>query len=149
MLGLLYTAPSVGSLVATLTSGWTARVRHHGRAIAWAAAAWGVAIIGFGLAPPLWLALLALVAAGAADMISGLFRTTLWNQTIPDGCGPARRDRDDQLQVGPGSRQPRVRGGRRARRGARVGGQRRRALRARNVALCGCCRGSGTTAQRH
>jgi hypothetical protein len=49
-----------------------------------AAAAWGVAITGFGLAPALWIALVALVAAGAADMISGLFRSTLWNQTIPD-----------------------------------------------------------------
>ncbi|MBJ7608487.1 MAG: MFS transporter [Candidatus Dormibacteraeota bacterium] len=84
VLGVLYTAPSVGSLLASLTSGWTRAVRHHGRAIAMAAAAWGVAIVGFGLAPTLWLALLALAAAGAADMISGLFRTTLWNQTIPD-----------------------------------------------------------------
>jgi MFS family permease len=84
VLGLLYTAPSVGSLLATLTSGWTRSVRHHGRAIACAAAAWGVAIAGFGLAPSLWLALIALVVAGAADMISGLFRMTMWNQTIPD-----------------------------------------------------------------
>ncbi|HWF58042.1 MAG TPA: MFS transporter [Candidatus Dormibacteraeota bacterium] len=84
VLGLLYTAPSVGSLLATLTSGWTRSVRRHGRAIALAAAAWGVAIAGFGLAPWLWLALIALAAAGAADMISGIFRTTLWNQTIPD-----------------------------------------------------------------
>ena len=84
VLGLLYTAPSAGSLLVTLTSGWTARVRRHGRAIGLAAAAWGAAIIGFGLAPTLWVALLALTAAGAADMVSGLFRMTLWNQTIPD-----------------------------------------------------------------
>jgi MFS family permease len=84
VLGLLYTAPSAGSLIATVTSGWTRSVRRHGRAIAVAAAAWGVAIVGFGLAPTLWLALIALAAAGAADMISGLFRMTLWNQTIPD-----------------------------------------------------------------
>jgi hypothetical protein len=84
VLGLLYTAPSVGSLLATVTSGWTRRVRHHGRAIASAAAAWGVAIIAFGIAPALWVALLALAAAGAADMVSGLFRSALWNQTIPD-----------------------------------------------------------------
>ena len=84
VLGLLYTAPSAGSLLATLTSGWTRRVRHHGRAIAFAAAAWGVCIIAFGFAPSLWVALLALAAAGAADMISGLFRSALWNQTIPD-----------------------------------------------------------------
>ena len=73
-----------GSLLATVTSGWTQRVHRHGRAIAAAAAAWGVAIVGFGLAPSLGLALLALAAAGAADMVSGMFRMTLWNQTIPD-----------------------------------------------------------------
>jgi MFS family permease len=84
VLGLLYTAPSVGSLLATVTSGWTRTVRRHGRAIAFAAATWGAAIVVFGFAPSLWVALLALAAAGAADMISGLFRTTLWNQTIPD-----------------------------------------------------------------
>src|SRR6202521_4442580 len=84
VLGLLYTAPSVGSLLATVTSGWTRSVRHHGRAIAFAAGSWGIAIVAFGFAPSLWVALLALAAAGAADMISGLFRMTLWNQTIPD-----------------------------------------------------------------
>jgi MFS family permease len=84
VLGLLYTAPSVGSLIATVTSGWTHAVGHHGRAIAFAAASWGVAIVAFGFAPSLWVALLALAVAGAADMISGLFRMTLWNQTIPD-----------------------------------------------------------------
>ncbi len=83
-LGLLYAAPSAGSFMVALTSGWTSSVRHHGRAIAVAAAAWGMAIVGFGLAPRLWVALIALAAAGAADMVSGLFRTTLWNQTIPD-----------------------------------------------------------------
>ncbi len=84
VLGLLYMAPSLGAFLASVTSGWSAAVRHHGRAIGLAAAAWGVAIIGFGLAPALWIALVALAVAGAADMISGLFRSTLWNQTIPD-----------------------------------------------------------------
>jgi MFS family permease len=49
-----------------------------------AAGAWGAAIIGFGLAGELWLAVLCLALAGAADMISGLFRMVIWNQTIPD-----------------------------------------------------------------
>ncbi|MEO8899279.1 MAG: MFS transporter [Candidatus Dormibacter sp.] len=84
VLGLLYTAPSVGSLLASITSGWTRSIRRHGRAIGVAAATWGLAIVGFGLAPALWSALLALAIAGAADMISGLFRMTMWNQTIPD-----------------------------------------------------------------
>jgi MFS family permease len=36
------------------------------------------------MANRLWLALLFLAMAGAADMVSGLFRMTIWNQTIPD-----------------------------------------------------------------
>src|SRR5688572_25620965 len=83
-LGALYAAPSVGAFLATVTSGWTGRIHRHGRAISVAAVLWGVAIIGFGLAPWLWLALLGLAAAGAADMVSGIFRMTMWNQTIPD-----------------------------------------------------------------
>ena len=84
VLGALYAAPSVGSFLATLTSGWTGRVHRHGRAICVAAALWGLAIVGFGLAPWLWLALVGLAAAGAADMVSGIFRMTMWNRTIPD-----------------------------------------------------------------
>ena len=83
-LGALYAAPSVGAFLATVTSGWTGRVSRHGRAITVAAALWGLAIVGFGLAPWLWLALLGLAAAGAADMVSGIFRMTMWNRTIPD-----------------------------------------------------------------
>jgi MFS family permease len=83
-LGLLYSAPYVGSLVATLTSGWTSHVHHHGRAIVWAAAGWGAAIAAFGLAPSLWWGLLFLTLAGAFDMVSGLFRGLMWNLTIPD-----------------------------------------------------------------
>ena len=49
-----------------------------------AAAAWGLTMAGFGLSPDLYVALACLIAAGAADMVSGIFRETLWNQTIPD-----------------------------------------------------------------
>ena len=84
VLGLLYTAPSVGSFIATVTSGWTSRVHRHGLAVIVAASVWGVGILLLGLAPNLPLALAALVLAGAADMVSGIFRTTIWNQTIPD-----------------------------------------------------------------
>ena len=83
-LGALYAAPSVGAFLATLTSGWTGRVHRHGRAISVAAGLWGLAIVGFGLAPWLWLALIGLVLAGAADMVSGIFRLSMWNRTIPD-----------------------------------------------------------------
>jgi len=82
--GLFYAAPAVGAMCVTLTSGWTKRVNRHGLFVALAAATWGAAIVGFGLAPTLWAALLFLALAGAADMVSGLFRMTIWNQTIPD-----------------------------------------------------------------
>ena len=49
-----------------------------------AAGFWGVAIVGFGLSGTIWLALGCLVVAGGADMLSGIFRSTIWNQTIPD-----------------------------------------------------------------
>jgi MFS family permease len=82
--GLMFAAPSAGALAVTVVSGWMGRVRRHGLAIAISAAVWGLLITGFGLAPDLAVALGFLVLAGAADMVSGIFRTTLWNQTIPD-----------------------------------------------------------------
>jgi MFS family permease len=83
-LGLLYAAPAFGAMLTTLTSGWAKRVNRHGLMVALAAASWGMAIVGFGLAGSLWLALLFLALAGASDMVSGLFRSLIWNQTIPD-----------------------------------------------------------------
>jgi hypothetical protein len=59
-------------------------VRRHGLAIAIAAVVWGLLVTCFGLAPDIAVALGCLVLAGAADMVSGIFRDTLWNQTIPD-----------------------------------------------------------------
>jgi len=82
--GLMFAAPSAGALAVTVVSGWMGRVRRHGLAIAISAAVWGLLITGFGLAPDLAVALGFLVLAGAADMVSGIFRDTLWNQTIPD-----------------------------------------------------------------
>ncbi len=83
VVGLLYAAPYAGSLVATATSGWTKRIHRHGQAIVWAVAVWGLAITAFGFTTTLPLALLTLAIAGGADMVSGLFRMTVWNQTIP------------------------------------------------------------------
>jgi len=84
ILGLLYAAPAVGALVASLTSRWTPRVHRHGRAVLGAAAVWGLAIVAFGFCDRFPLALAFLALAGAADAVSGLFRMTIWNQTIPD-----------------------------------------------------------------
>jgi MFS family permease len=83
-LGFLYAAVTVGSVIVTLTSGWIKTYRFHGRAIIWAAIGWGAAIALAGISNSLILVLLFLAIAGGADMISALFRGTIWNQTIPD-----------------------------------------------------------------
>lgn len=84
VLGFLYTAPAVGSFLATATSGWTGRVHRLGLGVAVAATCWGLAVLGFGLVSALPFLFLFLALAGAADEISAIFRSTLWNATIPD-----------------------------------------------------------------
>jgi hypothetical protein len=84
LLGLFYAAPAAGSLLAALASGHAKHVRRQGRAIMVAVVCWGAAIVGFGLSTVAWLALLFLAAAGAADMVSGLFRDAVLKTTTPD-----------------------------------------------------------------
>ncbi len=84
LIGFFYSAPATGALVATIFSGWTKKIYRHGLAVVIAASCWGLAITGFGCVSNIWLALGILVIAGGADMISGIFRSTIWNQTIPD-----------------------------------------------------------------
>lgn len=81
--GYLFSAMSAGALLVSLFSGWTRAVHRRGAAVVIAAGLWGVAIIGLGYASSLWAALGCLALAGAADMVSGLFRMTIWNETIP------------------------------------------------------------------
>ena len=81
--GYLYSAMSVGGLLVTLLSGWTRDVKRRGAAVVIAAALWGLAIIALGYARSLPAALACLALAGGADMVSGLFRMTIWNETIP------------------------------------------------------------------
>jgi MFS family permease len=84
VLGLMYAAPYAGALVSSLLSGWIGHVRRQGLIVAIAAALWGVAIGLFGFAETLWVALLFLAAAGAADNVSAVLRgTILWTVT-PD-----------------------------------------------------------------
>jgi MFS family permease len=84
VLGLLYSAPALGALAATATSGWTGRVQRHGLAVILAATVWGLAIVGFGLAGGPIVAVAMLAVAGGADAISGIFRQSIWNHVVPD-----------------------------------------------------------------
>jgi MFS family permease len=81
--GWLYSAMSLGSLFTTLFSGWTSKVNRHGAAVVLAAATWALAIVFLGFAPSLPVAVFCLAVAGAADSVSGVFRGTIWNETIP------------------------------------------------------------------
>ena len=81
-LALLYCGLPVGALLATLTSAWTHRVHHYGRAVVVAAAAWGLGVALFGDASSLWLAFAGLAIGGGADAVSGIFRQSMWNESI-------------------------------------------------------------------
>jgi MFS family permease len=82
-IGPLYSAMSVGSLIIAIFSGWSRNVQRRGAAVVIAALCWGLAITGLGFSRSLPIAVGCLMLAGAADMVSGLFRMTIWNETIP------------------------------------------------------------------
>jgi MFS family permease len=82
--GLLYAAPSAGALVASVVSGWMTRVRRQGVGVCVAAAGWGVAIAAFGFATAVPVAVVLLAAAGAADFVSAVLRSTILLQVTPD-----------------------------------------------------------------
>ena len=84
VLGLLFAAPAVGSFLATMVSGRAKHVRRQGRAIMVAVVVWGAAIVAFGLSDALWLSLAMLAVAGAGDMVSGIFRSTILQAAVED-----------------------------------------------------------------
>ena len=84
-LGLLYAAPSTGALLGALLTGWVVSVRRQGAAVLAAVAVWGAAIAVFGVTAVLPLALCLLALAGAADVISAVFRGTILQTETPDG----------------------------------------------------------------
>lgn len=81
--GWLYAAMPMGSIVVSLFSGAAHRITRHGTAVISSATVWGIAIVAFAFAPSLAWGIVCLALAGAADMVSGLYRSTIWNQTIP------------------------------------------------------------------
>jgi MFS family permease len=84
-LGLLYAAPGAGALVGSIFTGGISRVRAQGLSIIWAVTAWGLAITAFGFAGGVFpLALVLLGVAGAADMVSAIFRGTVLQLVAPD-----------------------------------------------------------------
>lgn len=82
--GVLYSSMAVGALVMTLFSGWTQKINSHGRMVVIAASLWAVFICCVGFSDSLWVCFAFLALAGAADMVSGLYRQVIWNQTVPN-----------------------------------------------------------------
>ena len=84
VVGFLYAAPYAGALVASLFSGALGQVRRQGLWVVVAASLWGVSLVFFGLANTLWLALVMLAFAGAADFVSAVLRSSILLTATPD-----------------------------------------------------------------
>ncbi|MFI6429451.1 MFS transporter [Rhodococcus oryzae] len=93
-LGLLFAAMSAGAVIGGVFSGWLPGVRYQGRAVVACIVAWGLAMVGFGVAVGfatpessaalLWIALGFLAFGGAVDMVSAAFRSTMLQQVATD-----------------------------------------------------------------
>lgn len=85
VVGILFSAIAFGALLGAVSSGWVGGVQRMGRAVLVSVTAWGLAIIGFGLAGDrLALALVFLAVAGASDVTSAVFRSAIQQLTVPD-----------------------------------------------------------------
>jgi len=82
--GLLMASPSAGALIGLAFLGLFRNVQREGLAVLIAVGVWGACIAAFSQAPWLWLALVFLAIAGAADMVSAIFRQTILLATVPD-----------------------------------------------------------------
>ena len=82
--GLLYAAPGAGAFIGSFFTGWCSRLRRQGRAIAACVTIWGLTIALFGIIPVLWIGLSLLALAGAADVISAVFRQSVQQRTVPE-----------------------------------------------------------------
>ena len=83
-LGLLRAAPAVGAVSMSVWLAWRPPMRHAGRSMLRGVAAFGAFTIVFGLSRNLALSCFALAAAGAADMVSVVVRSTLLQLLVPD-----------------------------------------------------------------
>ena len=83
-LGLFTAAIGVGGLISATLSGPVGRITRQGRAMLAGVSIWGAAFAGFAIADTLWLTLLMLAIAGAADTFTVVFRGTMVQQTTPE-----------------------------------------------------------------
>ncbi len=82
--GYLYGSIGVGGLIAAVLSGPLGHIRHQGRAMLISVAVWGAALGSVGLTHSLWLAVVLWAIAGAADIVTTVFRATILQTKTPD-----------------------------------------------------------------
>jgi MFS family permease len=84
ILGLFTVAVGVGGMVTAAFSGPLRHVSRLGLAMLVAVSVWGAGFAVFAVAPSLWLTLLALAVAGAADTITVVIRGVIVQTVTPD-----------------------------------------------------------------
>ncbi len=83
-LGWLYAAIAIGAFLGGLFSGWLHRVTRQGVAVTISICVWGLGVALFGIAGSLWLAVVFLAVAGAADLVSAVYRSTMLQVVATD-----------------------------------------------------------------
>lgn len=84
LLGWLKAAPYIGAFLMAVWLAARPRMRHAGAALLMSVAAFGVAIVIFGLSKWIWLSLLMLFVSGAVDNVSVIIRHTLVQARTPN-----------------------------------------------------------------
>ena len=82
--GFMLGSFAAGAFLASVTSGWTGRVRKQGRAVIMCVALWGIAIAVAGVTDNTATVLVMFAFAGGADMISGVYRSAIAADATPD-----------------------------------------------------------------
>ena len=82
--GWLFAAIAIGSVLGGLFSGWIGRVSRQGLALVVAVCVWGLVVALSGLSRTLWVTVALLAVAGAADLVSAVYRQTILQTYAPD-----------------------------------------------------------------
>ena len=83
-LGALYAAIPIGMVIAGLFSGWLSRVSRQGVAVAASICVWGIGVALFGVTGSLFLAVAFLAIAGAGDLVSSVYRSSMLQSVATD-----------------------------------------------------------------
>ncbi len=83
-MGCLQAAIPLGAFLTSILMAHRAPMKKAGPALLWAVSGFGAAIIVFGVSRWFWLSFLALLAAGALDLVSVIVRQTLVQVLTPD-----------------------------------------------------------------